>query len=238
MRWSDSKFAIVIPTRNRVGRQITRKQFEGTPFEDNVWLCCPSDESHPYPTIHRPEGLKGIQNVRQWIADQCKADYLFMFDDDLRFKGDIQKGVDELIGFLDANYSYVGFQNRYLSNLKSEYMFYGPPSMCYGFRMKDFKELGVRFNDLPLMEDWHVALSFQEAHRPVIFTQTVLVSSESSGTVAGGCDYRTPQMVEDCILDFAALHPKTVRIYPKRGRYQGQYIPISFKVFWKKAVSL
>jgi hypothetical protein len=85
--------AIYIPTRGRVGRQITLGQLPPALRERTTLVTYP-EERDRYQLYHgrevhavvaRPKECQGMAAVRQWILKESSDDRLVMLDDDVRF---------------------------------------------------------------------------------------------------------------------------------------------------------
>lgn len=84
MKIENPTFAIYIPTRGRVGRQVTREYFPAST------LVVPVDElqvyqAEPGSMLACPRKIDGISATRQWILETATEDFVVMMDDDLRF---------------------------------------------------------------------------------------------------------------------------------------------------------
>jgi len=81
---------IYIPTYRRVDRQLTWS-FLPKSVQARTVLVCPKDEAAALrratggTVLVQPASITTIAKKRQWIVDQCDAEYLCMLDDDLRF---------------------------------------------------------------------------------------------------------------------------------------------------------
>lgn len=206
----------------------------------------------------QPDYVGGIANFRQYLIDTLPHKYIVMLDDDLSFSvhrkhprfDDETAKLEDLVwnGILclvdklhSGEAAFAGICSRFGSNwlagleqnpLWVENM---RPAMAYAVNREILKFENIRFSDVMLNEDFHVALSLlEQGHRIQSYFG---VTVQSKANAAGGCsEYRTEKLVHDEILKMASLHPETVKVRTAKDKVvQGHKPGIHMTVQWLKA---
>ena len=95
----------------------------------------------------------------------------------------------------------------------------------------------IRFDILPLMEDFHVTLSLLELGYPNLVLQNFCWGQIASNN-PGGCSlYRNMQMQKDAATKLHELHPKFVKIITKKNKtgWKDMDERTDVRIQWKKA---
>lgn len=251
---------IYIPTRGRVEHQAT---WDALPAHltggGYVTLVCPSSEVEEHVrrgrvALARP--VNGIAKVRQWITEQADTDHILMLDDDLTFfirkdpsaynlrptnPLDLLNLFDRMGRYLKEGWPMVGLSPRQMNNA------HFPDTEIYDTRMNAvncfnreiMKKIGVKFDDVDIMEDYHVVLSFlRNGYGNICIVDHAWDQVGVSGA-AGGCSlYRTPKLQEAGAHTLHEYHPEFVSVVqktPKGGWGQGMTTRTDVRVSWKKA---
>lgn len=223
---------IFIPTMGRMDKQLTLDYMK--PVQDRVWLVVPWRERKLYSykrVLATPPKLKGIGPTRQWILENAESDKIVMMDDDLRFfrrknkkdwhlKGFKKKDTLDLYDWLDNkldDYYHVSISPRQFNNSRPESELENKrPLRLLGYR-REVLDLGCRFDRVPLMEDFDMALQLLElGYKNVVsfeFSQDQRISSHAPGGCSG---YRTAKMQAKAARMLARLHPGFVTVKKKR----------------------
>lgn len=250
---------ICIPTRGRVNSQPAWDRF---PREFQRWgdicLVCPPDEV----SIHQAKGrraiprpVNGIANVRQWICqNQSLGDKVIMVDDDLTFfvrshptswklrpanPQDVMNLFERLWEELDQS-AMVGISPRQMNNVHfPEVMVYNTKiNAVQGVRTDVLKREGIRYDQVDIMEDYHVCLSLLErGYGNSLIVDGAWDQVGVSGA-AGGCSlYRTAELQKTGALNLHQLHPDFVTVVEKtpKGGWDGMKTRTDVRVGWVKA---
>lgn len=195
--------------------------------------------------------VKGIGKVRQHIIDISDGPVL-MLDDDLQFftrrkdnpalleKADsrgIERGIGVLKRALSTNHAHAALAVREGANRNTDDTI--PNIRCLralGYNASVLKTLGVRFDRLPVMEDFDVALQLLRAGYPSLTVNTLL-QDQAGSNVAGGCsEYRTMAVQAKGAKGLAKLHPDFVTVVEKAAKGGGEWATrTDVRIQWKRA---
>lgn len=247
-------YRVYIPTLGRVGEQRTADRLtDGIPFT----LVCPPEEGSAhrifYPVAACP--VKGISNTRQWIMEECSEDVCFMVDDDLDFQirinrddmtawqlrgasaSEIRALFGEMAG-LAQTYPMVGLSPRPGNNRydKTRIVMNQRIFSIYAINTKMFKEAELDFRNMPLMEDFYIALSFlTRGYRIPMVADHTWCQKESNAS--GGCStYRSAVMQKDAAFKLQSYFPDFVKVKEKatkQGWFGGTRYDVTIQ--WKRA---
>lgn len=202
-------------------------------------------------THHQPKDKYDIGWMRQQYVDEYMlddVDNIIMLDDDLIFQvrdlddkyvnaepSDILDMFNRLQSWLDDGEPFVGVSNRFMVNTKPDVYYTSAPSMIYGLSLTFMDEHNIRFDEVPLCEDWHVALSMYRKGAIGKFTSEWCVTDVSGGK--GGLEnLRDREAVRCSMFKFKELHDEFVVIREKAGGKQQRHVTdLSMTVQWKKA---
>jgi hypothetical protein len=249
---------IFIPTKGRIERQDTWDNLPPCLQEVTV-LVCPEEEVEQ----HRARGRRVIarpnlplSGVRQWLCDKTVGTATIMLDDDLAFfvRADPEKynlkpaGILDVIRMFDKLHSYVEFGSYAHAALSPRQMNnqHFPATEKYVTRMnavqvvnnKILRKHNIRYDDVTLMEDYHVTLSLLEKGYPnVQLVNYAWDQTRGSGASGGFSLSRTPQVQAQAAHRLAELHPEFVKVVTKtpKGGWKGLEERVDVRVQWKKA---
>ena len=228
---------IYIPTIGRTGLQRTWDAIPGD-WRPWAYLVCPADEAKAHYRAGRRVVVcteKGIGPVRHWIMQNAPCDKVLMLDDDLKFnvKGPRRDGLpgdgtrnSPKFGLYDVT---PNTMSAMLHEVRRRLTVYAHGSIvprfgCNGiaddeectrglralaYRTDIFRRHKLRFDAVPLMEDFYVQLSLlTRGYKSFTITDWVQDQPGKSGA-AGGCStYRTAELQETAARALAkAFHP-------------------------------
>jgi hypothetical protein len=147
--------------------------------------------------------------------------------------------LDTLEETLD-NYAAVGVSSQAGNNrsFPKELLTPGRMFTMYGLRADTLLEEDIRFDDVEVMEDFHVALSLLRKGLPNAILQN-WCWSQSQSNAAGGCStFRSAQVQHDNASRLAELHSPFVTLVEKESKAWGNGLEkrTDVRVAWKKAL--
>lgn len=250
---------LYIPTINRRNDQKTwdylPKAWQG---KNKTFLVCPEAEADYHRRLGRnvlvhPTKCTHIGRVRQWIVENAKTKYILMCDDDHKFyarkdpkKYNLRYAKEEdMITMLEAmedmlvigKFHHCGMGSRQGNNnqFPNDYLFNTRVNNFHGFNRETLLKHDIRFDELPLMEDFHVTLSMLERG----YQNKLLVKycwGQSGSNAPGGCSgYRTDELQKKSAHMLKNMHPRFVTIVEKKTQWQGMEIRTDVRMQWKKA---
>ena len=243
---------IYIPTRGRVGRQVTLMALPPK-LREHAWLVCPRDEvkEHKKQTpnvIAQPASVTSIAEKRAWIIKQAHKngeEKLAMLDDDMGFYARGLKGLlkeyateavlEDVFGWMEhqlSTYAHCGLSSRMGNNhveedvKKTTRMMH---SLCYHVPTA-VKE--IKFNRVAFREDFDYTLQLLRKGYDNIVRYDVCVAPGTYGAKGGCFDERTVEKSNAEAEKLAALHPGLVKVVDKdyKGTPRKEVM-----VQWKKA---
>ena len=247
---------IFIPTRGRVGKQLTKSCLyldQGCDYE--VVFVVPECESQYWSghnTMVVPDDYR-MGKIRQYIMDNGGDDYQVVIDDDLKFfrrpdiddpallyatKNDIDEMLQRIEEYLD-NYAHGaisprGGNNHYLYKAKENTR----AMRCLFYDAEILRAEDVRWDAIECRMDFHVSLSLIELGYPNIvdyeFAQGTPTTKKFQTN--GGCAvYRTREMFENQAYELQRLHPVGVKVVKKLTKvaYEGHRTDVT--CYWKKS---
>lgn len=246
---------LYIPTRARVGRQVTVRSLPVF-LHKHVVLVCPKDEvkqhKKDFPNIQvvaQPDSVTNIAEKRHWMflhAKKTGVQKMVQLDDDLGFyargpKGLIKeyatdKVIEELFQWVEDQldeFAHVGVSSRMGNNRVEEAEKRTSRMMhCFAHHVPTVFS-HVKFNRVLLREDFDYTLQLLRAGYDNIVKYDVCVAPGSYGAKGGCADERTVQKSDEEAEKLAALHPGLVKVVQK------DYLGVPRKevvVQWKKAL--
>lgn len=199
-----------------------------------------------------PKRVKGIGKVRQHLIDISDGPVL-MLDDDLGFfvrrsddpekltkagSKDIKKAMKVMEGTLKSH-AHAAFAVREGANRCTDEVIYNVRCLrALGYNATILKEEKVRFDRLPVMEDFDVALQLlRKGHWSV--TLNHFLQDQSASNAAGGCStYRNMEVQAEGAEGLARLHPEFVTVVDKEAKGGGAWATRKdVRVAWKKAAA-
>lgn len=253
---------IVIPTRGRVDNQATYSQVPDW-LAPSVLLAAPSDEASDHKAkgrrvIERPASLpRGVAYARQWIVEwafERKFENLILLDDDNWFykrpKAEDYKMVpvtldefgDMVFQVIDLmkKFPHVGIAGRQNNDaITYPYDQNRRWNAAYGVKPKLLMEHDIRFDAVPLMEDFHVNLSLLKLGYPNAVISTYgWQQALGIGGRGGVSDYRTPELQAEAARKLAALHKPYVTVAEKEsptGWWKDMTVRVDVRIAWSRA---
>jgi hypothetical protein len=251
---------IYIPTRDRVNAQFTWNNL-GPLLQPFALLVCPPEEVQAHTEAHRAaigRPALPLAGVRQWIVDELsdKAQPVIMLDDDLAFfvrkdpsahnlrpAGDdvvtIFNRLNELVA--SGKFNHAGLSPRQGNNwafpdtvLQNERM--NAVHCVWGDALRHY---GIRYDDVDMMEDYHVTLSLlEQGEKSAAIVDAAWDQCKGSGAPGGFSHYRNADTQGAAAEKLAQLHPLTVKVVEKEprtgsGGFAGKRKDV--RVQWKQA---
>lgn len=194
--------------------------------------------------------VKGIGKVRQAVIDGNDGPVL-MLDDDLRF---FARRRDDPTKFVKASprdvatmiaavekalerHAHVAIAFREGANRNTDDTLLNVRCLrALGYDASVLKKEGVRFDRLPVMEDFDVALQLLRKGYPSL-TLNRWVQDQGTSNAPGGCStYRSLEVQAKGAKGLARLHPGVVKVVQKetKGAWGGG-TRTDVQVAWKKA---
>lgn len=246
---------VFIPT---LGRRNVQETWNNLPDDVRRWtkLAVDASEAHQfqdYPHIILPSGCRGIGHVRQHIIDISERGVI-MLDDDLRFavrrRDDPTKFVDAdshsiVLAFAEMSslfekFALVGMSTREGGNRDTAPMAMNTRILrVLGYRADILKREGIRFDRVPVMEDFDVALQLLERGYQNVRVNWI-VHDQRGSNLAGGCStYRTMDVQAEAARLLAELHPGVVQVVQKTTKTAwGGGTRTDVRIQWKQALRL
>lgn len=249
-----------IPTINRVKDQKTWDTLPaGWKKKGKTFLVCPESEAAEHHRLGRnvlihPTSCTHIGRVRQWIVDNAKSKFILMCDDDHRFytrkypdkynlKYAEESDMIDMLACMEdmlvlGKFHHIGMGSRQGNNRQfpADYLFNTRVNNFHGFNRETLIKHNVRFDTLPLMEDFHVTLSMLKLG----YQNKLLVKycwGQSGSNAPGGCSgYRNNDLQKKSAHMLKELHPEFVKIVEKTSKWQGgMETRTDAQMQWKKA---
>ena len=242
---------IYIPT---LGRKV-QETYQNLPASLQARVIFVCSRSEDAPTVPCKEiwvpGTQGIAATRQAILERATGAFA-MLDDDLRFATrrtddptkfedasdyDINLAFERLDGAL-KQVAHSGMATREGGNRYTmPYVWNTRILRILGYHAPTLKEKGIRFDRLPVMEDFDVALQLLRLGHPSCSLNWI-VHDQKSSNAAGGCStYRTMEVQAKAAHALQALHPQFVTIVKKQTKtaWNGQE-RTDVRIQWKRAL--
>lgn len=247
-------YRIYIPTRGRVGNQLTLSRLP-TWLHEFVVLVCPKDEVEAHTSLHpnvgvlgQPKRIDSIAAKRGWIAEiAAKGDeeFWFQMDDDLNlfvWNGEKHTALrhDEkatnhffkkTLVSLTQSYPCVGFGTKGFAlpgGVKNSYHL----GFVFGFSKELAKD--IVWDRVGLYEDVDYTLQVLKSGRENAITYDVVVEQRKAAAAGGLTGERTTELIEQACNKLMALHPGLISKKPPSGKHEMSNI----KVSWAKAAAL
>ena len=251
---------IYIPTKGRINDQETIRWIPSA-FREKTFLVCPEEEQksleHRYGAgiggvLGTPPAIVGIAATRQWIIDGAETDIVIMLDDDQHFQKRLPgkwnlKGCDdeqmqellEWIVSLANEHAMVGLSARQGNNrsFPNDLVYNVRTYNSYALRPQILKDHGIRFDELPLMEDFNVVLRLLRLGYSIPSIQKFCWGQTTSNAKGGCSSYRTAALQEECARRLESLHPGYVKTVHRNAKSWagGLDSRVDVRVSWKKA---
>lgn len=232
---------IFIPTRGRVPLQFTWKNLPDA-LRQHATLVCPAEEVAEHQARGRTATARPdvpLSAVRQWIVtDLARQDEpVIMLDDDLAFfvratpeRHNLIPADDEAtVRIFERLYEHVesgmfahaGLSPRQFNNTNF------PHTEIRTMRMNAvhcvdpeiIAKEGIRYDDVDLMEDYHVALSLmKKGYDNIVITDAAWDQTRGSGADGGFAMTRTKERQSAAAHKLAELHPDCVKVVKKNPK--------------------
>jgi hypothetical protein len=194
----------------------------------------------------------GIGKVRQYALDECRrtGDTFVMLDDDLRFatrrdddptkfRDSTPEEIERMFSILDnalEGYAHVGVASREGGNRNTDEFVYNTRNLrILGFNAKMIPEY-VRFDRLPVMEDFDVALQLLRLGLPSVQINWIVHDQKQSNAPGGCSTYRTKEVQREAAYGLAREHPEFVTVVEKETKTAwGGGVRTDVRIAWKKA---
>lgn len=249
---------IFIPTYGRADQQHTLKHLPKS-IRERTTLVIQDCEKHLYQQYGQqklvlPKHITTIAPTRQFIIDYAnknKMEKIVMLDDDLRFDARrmddngkflvaTEKQIEQLFKKIEkalVAHVHVGVLAREGGNRVTE-----PFRTCtrmmrvLAYRPEILKREKIRFDRLPLQEDFDVTLQLLKKGFPNYVICDFVQGQGTSGARGGCSHFRTIEMQNANSHALAKLHAPFVKVVAKetKGAWQG-HTRIDVMVQWKKA---
>lgn len=250
---------LYIPTINRLNDQ---KTWNALPKEwkknNKTFLVCPEKERKHHEEKGRnvlvhPAKCTHIGRVRQWIVDNAKTKFILMSDDDHQFYS--RKNPDaynlkyanemEMIHMLSTmesmlvveKFHHIGMDARQGNNrhFPHDFLINTRVNNFHGFNRETLIKHKIRFDELPLMEDFHVTLSMLElGYANKLLTKYCW--GQKGSNQPGGCSgYRTDELQTKSARLLKELHPAFVTVITKKAQWKDMSERTDVRIQWKKA---
>lgn len=240
-----------IPTRGRVGRQLTLKSLP-VGLHPLVTLVCPEDEvlAHradwPDITVHgQPDSVQTIGAKREYIFKELAQDVSFawQFDDDLSMKicvsnqfKDTKKyptatldWFQEILPRYMLHYQVLGLGTSYFApkgGLRMNYHLGFAFGACWGARDS------LKMNRMDVFEDIDFTLQFLVGGTSLAVCYDVTVDQKLPDAPGGVTGERTEDTIRRDLQRLVELYPGIVSEKPRRP---GAHPAAVTKVLWAKA---
>lgn len=255
---------IFIPTRDRVNAQFTWDNLPNG-IREVTTLVCPPEEVQAHSDARRTAVERPpvrLAAVRQWIVDELarQGEPVIMLDDDLAFfvRKDpsahnlrpagadaerIFKWLHEMCTPKSDGMFYVhaGLSPRQGNNwaYPAKHEVNGRMNAVQCVLPDALRYYGVRYDNVDMMEDYHVTLSlFEQGEKNIILTDAAWDQCKGSGAPGGFSHYRTKETQGAAAERLAELHPLSVKVVektPKTGSGDFAGTRKDVRVQWKQA---
>lgn len=239
---------IVIPTRNRVGKQLTLDSLT-VGLRAKTVLVCPESEVRRHTgrvddsveLLAQPDENFTIAQKRKWIVEHFhrkKVQKIIMLDDDLRFyckrdddpklirqaeKSDVDRWFGELFEVLSPEIPHDSIHSRMGSQQWTHGWRTGRAMYVLGYYLPIVAKRAV-FGRIETREDMDVTLQLLSAGYPNAVCTSFISEQRAGwgggvGNTIGGCDGQRTIKSSDADADrLAELHPGLVRVVEKQYR--------------------
>lgn len=248
---------LYIPTFKRVTKQRTWENLPDS-LKEITYLVCPQSEAKAHQKEGRqvfaaPNSVKGIAATRQWIMENANCEQILMLDDDQSFRcreagsyklrpmedSDYQDMLDAASETL-KEYNAVGISAQAGNNRTFPKSVVAPGRMynMYALNCSFFLDNDIRFDEMTVMEDFHVTLSMLKMGYSNAILQDWCWSSPGSNADGGCSNYRTAKVQREGALKLAELHKPFVTVVEKESKSWGNGLETrtDVRVQWKKAL--
>jgi hypothetical protein len=250
---------IAIPTKGRVDRQITYGNIPNR-YKHIVYTIVPWEERKLWArsgsVIATPKSVSGISETRTWILKELpkKLDfrYVLMLDDDMdfcfrpsmgspkldmvfRYPKEFTKMMNMFKFWLNKGHIHVGLSARQGNNrVMVEVSRVTRMMNAYAYDVVALARLNVKFNRVPVMEDFDLTLQLLRMGHPNVVIYKYCWNQRGSNSEGGCSTYRTAMMQKRAALKLKKLHPDFVKVVEKEG-WNNMPVRYDVNIQWKKA---
>lgn len=244
-----------IPTRNRIGRQVTLSNLPPE-IRSRVTLVCPVEEKEEHLRLLSDDldivvcnSTMTIGEKREWIMNdlfaQYDEDYAWMMDDDLKFRVWVDGRLvssrgheDELVRVLgdvlpklhcDGHYGAVGLGTSFhppASKLKNNYHM----GFAFGFDRQTIAK--IKWNRMDVYEDIDYTLQLLRGGVPIAISYEATVDQVKADAPGGVQGQRNNDIIRRDLDRLISYHPGIVTEKEVRP---GGHPAANTRVSWKKA---
>lgn len=249
---------IYIPTLGRPNKQETLKHIPNKLMEkvrlvvnkEEYGMYCERVSKKMLMVVEKK--VTNIGQVRQYIIENSLNDFSLFFDDDMSFgvrkEGKLKKAekIDVygmyklLLSWLEEGIAHVGVSQRFGNNrITEDYLEVTRMNNVYAYNTKIVNKEKIRFDRLPIMEDFDMTLSLLAAGYKNRVSYKYCWGQGKSGDRGGCSTYRTSEMQKEAAIALSKLHPGIVKIKAKKGKEEWGGINSLYRtdvnILWKKA---
>jgi hypothetical protein len=254
---------IYIPSLSRPNTQRTWAEISFTKWKDRVQIIVPESQYAAYkghdqysPILAHPDELNNIGKVREWICSHLSIangdPHVLMLDDDMgfikrlpgdwRMKGCTSEQLEDL--FQEIEYwiqvmPMVGISMRQGNNhtFPKKRTFVGRMMNAYCLDVEILERENVRWNRLPVMEDFDVTLQMLRKGYPNVIIQEYAVGQITSNMEGGCSTYRTGEVQATAANMLSELHSPFVTVVEKESKssWEGMKKRTDVRIQWKQA---
>lgn len=252
---------IVIPTYGRAARQQTLSQLIKAGLTTTLVVQAREVSaydrwtSHPLVKVHvLPQHIQTIAPTRQYILENVGTqDEFCMVDDDLVFfkrrsdepgrlrdaspqeLAEAFKAMRDILALPDV--AHAGFASREGANRNTDEFVLNTRIMrVLGYKRSTLKSCGARFDEMEVMEDFHVALQLLEKGYRNVLLNDYAHNQSGSGSEGGCSHFRTPELHAANAEKLRRLHPDFVKVVSKTTKTAwGGGTRKDVNIQWKKA---
>lgn len=245
---------IYILSSGRANRQPTWDTLP-LPIQQHTKLVVPWEEraayEKHYPIYTSPIVVRDVAKARQWLANTV-PEKMLMLDDDLTFAtrrvdnptrfnnatpAEIEETVAHIFTLL-TDYAHVGMASREGGNRNIQRFAHNTRmTRVLAYDCDVLRRHKIRFDAMPLMEDFHVTLSLlRKGHDNCLVNY--MVHNQYGSNTAGGCSqYRTPALQSLAANLLYEHHPAFVKVVKKQTKTAwGGQSRDDVIVQWKRAL--
>lgn len=253
---------IYIPTSGRPTRQVTLANIPNA-LLPMTKLVVPAREVESYAAAGidksriLPVSVDGIGKTRQWVIANAKSRYVLFLDDDMDFcyrpdmssaklvtlkPGD--KNLDRMFQWcydeLEGGLVHVGISARQGNNhVEKETLDAKRMNNAYAYNVKALRKSGLRFDVLPLMEDFYVTLGLLVQGYANRVTYRWCWNQRGSNASGGCSGYRNAKMQTDAANRLKKAYPAFVKIIEKKSKavWKGMEVRTDVRIQWQQALN-
>ena len=247
---------IYIPSRGRWDKQSTVNHLPRT-LDGAIVLVVPTNEyeryarANPHTEVVAPNIPPGIGPCRQWCCEQ-EPQKVLMMDDDLVFatrredestkfrdshEHEIETLIERINTYLDE-FAAVGLATREGGNRDTNRLAFNTRLLrVLAYRTDVLANEGIRFDAIPVMEDFYVGLSLLTRGYENVKLNHMVHNQHGSGTAGGCSEYRTMDTQAEAAHALAGHFPQFVTAVEKttKGAWGGG-TRTDVRIQWKQAL--